>query len=88
MDVLIMEPLKFTRYVGEIGIEDRIAFCFPPKPVLNDCVERMLLFTIAMCDDARTSSCETYRSFDWKNPYDHFGNIGVCPVRFRYSWMS
>ena len=45
-----MELFQFARNIREIRIEDRIAFCFPPKPILNNCVERNVLFTIPMCD--------------------------------------
>ena len=87
MDVFIVETLEFAGNIREIGIEDRIAFCFPPEPVLHDCVERNVLFAIAMCDCqelllAKHSGPSTERI---RTPIREAS--GVCPVRFRYSWM-
>ena len=48
MNLFVMELLEFAWNVGEIGIEDRIAFCFPPEPILNDGIQRYVLFTIAV----------------------------------------
>src|SRR5664279_1600079 len=45
-----MEEFEFRRHVGEIRIEYRIAFCFPPKPFLNDSVQWYAVFAIAMRD--------------------------------------
>ncbi len=43
-----MQRLEFTGNVGKIGIEDGIAFCLPPKPVLHDRIKRNVLFAITM----------------------------------------
>jgi len=55
MDVFIVELFEFTGDIREVRIEDRIAFCFPPKPILNDCVERYVLFTIVALGRPRKS---------------------------------
>ena len=35
---------------GKLGIEDRIALCLPPEPVLHNGVERDVLLTVAVRD--------------------------------------
>ena len=44
---------EFPRYVREIGIEYRIAFHFPPEPILHDGVERYMLCAVTPGDSKK-----------------------------------
>jgi hypothetical protein len=48
--MLVMQLLQLSGNIGEVGIEDRIAFRFPPEPVLHDGIQGDVFFPVAMRD--------------------------------------
>ena len=47
--MLIVQLLQFTGNIWEIRIEDGIAFCFPPEPILYDRIQGNVLFAVTFC---------------------------------------
>ena len=43
-------PMMAKEFIREVRIEDRVSFSLPPIPVLDDGIERDVLFAVVICN--------------------------------------
>src|SRR5713226_7297427 len=77
MNVFVMQSLEFTWNIGEIGIENGIAFRLPPKPILHDRIERNMLFAIAVSNskDLLLGNITVLRLEEAVSPFGKHGRV-------------
>ena len=87
VDVLVVQGLQFAGHIGEVGIEDGIAFGLPPEPILHHRVQRNMLVAIALGDPENLvlRDVAVLRLEEAVGPLREHGCVaGHGP---RYSWM-